>query len=431
MMDNENVTLEDMFDELDEWSRETDALNGVPIRSTEGDVRGLKRVPVAEEWGKAKHIVAPVDSSRVQEYLQKKDDKPFALPKVAVLTFAGLFVAFGIVHSISSFIQNMQEEASKNYADVIVVDKDGDSHSGKSDSSGMGGDSVSDKDVKRTELRTGETYRTTDGQFEFTYNDGKYAGQEGLTITSYLGDAAEVTLPKEIQGYPVVEVNRSTLEGNNTVEKVVVESEISKLDFRDCAALKEVVYPVTVNEIGNDTFYNTPALEKVTVDKGCYVRDEFAYEVSPAINYVQMSEGASDTSHIEMVEGHNYYTEDGQFQFRFQEGSIQIRRYIGDSTEVTVPKEIQGYPVTELAQIFAGNNFIEKVTIEAQIESVNNIFRDNEALKEVTLPASVTSIGYICFYNTPSLETLTVHEGCEVDPACAGYDIQPIVNYVN
>ena len=72
MMDNENVTLEDMFDELDEWSKETDALNGVPIRSTEGDVRGLKRVTVAEEWGKAKHMVAPVDDNRVQEYLQKK-----------------------------------------------------------------------------------------------------------------------------------------------------------------------------------------------------------------------------------------------------------------------------------------------------------------------------------------------------------------------
>ena len=240
-----------------------------------------------------------------------------------------------------------------------------------------------------------------------------------------------MTLPKDIQGYPVVEVNRSTLEGNNTVEKVVVESEISKVDFRDCAALKEVVFPVTVNEIGRDTFYNTPALEKVTVDKGCYVSDEFAYEVSPVINYVEMSEGASDTSHIEMVEGHNYYTADGQFQFRFQEGSVQLRRYIGDSTEVTVPKEIQGYPVTNLARIFEGNNFIEKVTIEAQIESANDIFRDNEALKEVTLPASVTRIGYTCFYNTPSLQTLTVHEGCEVDSACAGYDVQPTVNYVN
>lgn len=417
MMDNENVTLEDMFDELDEWSREMDALNGVPIRSTEGDVRGLKRVPVAEEWGKAKHIAAPVDNSRVQEYLQKKDDKPFALPKVAVLTFAGLFVAFGIVHSISSFIQNVQEEASKNYADVIVADEDGDSGSGK--------------DVKRTELKTGETYRTADGQLEFTYNDGKYAGQEGLTITGYLGNATEVTLPKDIQGYPVVGVNRSTLEGNNTVEKVVVESEISKVDFRDCAALKEVVFPVTVNEIGRDTFYNTPALEKVTVDKGCYVSDEFAYEVSPVIHYVEMSEGASDISHIEMVEEHNYYTADGQFQFRFQEGSVQLRRYIGDSTEVTVPKEIQGYPVTNLARIFVGNNFIEKVTIEAQIESANDIFRDNEALKEVTFPASVTSIGYNCFYNTPSLQTLTVHEGCAVDSACAGYDVQPAVNYVN
>mgnify|MGYP004580575979 FL=1 len=431
MMDNENVTLEDMFDELDEWSRETDALNGVPIRSTEGDVRGLKRVPVAEEWGKAKHIVSPVSDSRVQEYLQKKDDKPFALPKVAVLTFAGFFVAFGIVHSISSFIRNVQEEASKNYADVIMADEDGDSNSGKSDGSGRGGDSVPGKNVQRTELKTGEIYRTTDGQLEFTYNDGKYAGQEGLTITGYLGNATEVTLPKDIQGYPVVGVNRSTLEGNNTVEKVVVESEISKLDFRDCAALKEVVFPVTVNEIGRDTFYNTPALEKVTVDKGCYVSDEFAYEVSPVVNYVEMSEGASDTSHIEMVDGHNYYTADGQFQFRFQEGSVQVRRYIGDSTEVTVPKEIQGYPVTNLARIFEGNNFIEKVTIEAQIESANDIFRDNEALKEVTLPASVTRIGYTCFYNTPSLQTLNVHEGCEVDSACAGYDVQPTVNYVN
>lgn len=417
MMDNENVTLEDMFDELDEWSRETDALNGVPIRSAEGDVRGLKRVPVAEEWGKARHIVSPVSDSRVQEYLQKKDDKPFALPKAAVLTFAGFFVAFVIVHSISSFIRNVQEEASKNYADVIVADEDGNSDSGK--------------DVKRTELKIGETYRTADGQLEFTYNDGKYGGQEGLTITGYLGNATEVTLPKDIQGYPVVRVNRSTLEGNNTVEKVVVESEISKVDFRDCATLKEVVLPVTVNEIESNTFYNTPALEKVTVDKGCYVSDRCAFEVSPVINYVEMSEGASDTSNIEMVEGHNYYTADGQFQFRFQEDSVQLRRYIGDSTEVTVPKEIQGYPVTKMAGIFEGNNFIEKVTIEAQIESANDIFRDNEVLKEVTFPASVTRIGYNCFYNTPSLQTLTVHEGCVVDSACAGYDVQPAVNYVN
>ena len=417
-------TLDKIFEELDDFGRETEALYGVPIRSTKGDVRNLRRVQTGEYWKSAEQIVYPVNNEKVQEYLKNKDDKPFVFPKIAVLAFAGLLVVFGVVHGISNLFRTAAEEASKNYANVLTVDKD-DTSPNK--------DNGTVDEAKKTELQVGTTYLTEDKQFEFTFDDGKYSGVEGITITEYLGDATEVTLPKEIQGYPVIDVQRSTLEGNNSIEKVIIESEIKTMSFRDCAALKEVIFPATVNELGGSTFYNTPMMESVTVDKGCYVDKDFGgYDSSPAINYVEMTEGVGDNTQVSMENGHNYYTADGQFQFQFENDTMKLRKYIGDGTEATVPKEIQGYPVTAiLRSTFEGNNTIEKVIIEAEIASGGDIFRDCEALKEVIFPVTIEKLGYTTFYNTPSLETVTVHKGCEVHDGFGGYNASPTVNYID
>ena len=135
-----------------------------------------------------------------------------------------------------------------------------------------------------------------------------------------------------------------------------------------------------------------------------------------------------------------YYTEDGQYAFVVEytfEGYdfiqvIRLTEYLGDATEATVPEEIDGYPVRAVDRsTFSENDTIEKVIIEAKLDSVGGIFRDDAALREVVVPSSVKHIGYLAYYNTPSLSSLTVSSDCDVNPNCAGYDVNLTINYVD
>lgn len=77
--------IDKAFEELDEFVRESEALNGVPIRSKEGDVRNLKRVSLGEYWDNKNQIVRPVGDDVVQAYLQNVDKKPFVWKKTVML----------------------------------------------------------------------------------------------------------------------------------------------------------------------------------------------------------------------------------------------------------------------------------------------------------------------------------------------------------
>ena len=231
-------------------------------------------------------------------------------------------------------------------------------------------------------------------------------------------------------GDPVKEVNSDLFSENNKIETVDVQAQITSIRFRDCAALREVTLPVTINEIETRSFYNTPALERVTVDKACVIDGDWSYSTVPEIHYVELSEGVGDSTQVEMKAEHNYYTADGRFQFQYTDQGLIIKKYIGTDSEVTVPEKIQGYPVTDIVrEAFSGNNMIEKVTINAKLQDIGDVFRDNEALREVVVPSSVKSIGYLAFYNTPALSTITVASDCVVSSQCAGYDVNLTINY--
>ena len=239
----------------------------------EGDIRNVKRVDIKNDWNYPNQLSHPASDEKVQAYLKNKNDKPAAFPKLVIFIFVVLLVLYGIVHGICNLARAAKEESAKNYANVITVDDA----------------SEASDEAEKTELQPNKTYMTDDKQFEFTYDDGKYSGHEGITITAYLGDSKEVTVPKEIQGFPVLLIKRSTFEGNSTIEKVTIEAEITTGGdiFRDCEALKEVIFPATIEKLGYTTFYNTPSLETVTVHKGCEVHDGFGgYNASPTVNYI-------------------------------------------------------------------------------------------------------------------------------------------------
>lgn len=437
---------EDPFKELDEYAREMEALHGTPIHSTDGDVRGLKRVTPGTYWKKPGQIVTPVAEEKVQEYLQNKDNQPVNFARKAWMVFAICFAAWLSVHLLSSMVRSIGEHFADHRTNTVATQAEssqeaadgtwqiGEQEKTQTNETQTNEAWVDETQGKEAEYERGVTYYTEDGLYAFVidgiYDETEGEYRDGIKITEYLGDDTTATVPEDINGEPVKEVRIDLFSGNNKIETVDVQAQITSIRFRDCTALREVTLPVTINEIETRSFYNTPALERVTVDKACVIDGDWSYSTVPEIHYVELSEGVGDSTQVEMKAEHNYYTADGRFQFQYTDQGLIIKKYIGTDSEVTVPEKIQGYPVTDIVrEAFSGNNMIEKVTINAKLQDIGDVFRDNEVLREVVVPPSVKSIGYLAFYNTPALSTLTVASDCVVSSQCAGYDVNLTINY--
>lgn len=182
----------------------------------------------------------------------------------------------------------------------------------------------------------------------------------------------------------------------------------------------------------------TAKLEDTTSEQVTQENNSIADTIDTGVTAIEAAEATTEEPKYEPDV--TYYTEDGQYAFVVEntfEGYdfievIRLTEYLGDATEATVPEEIDGYPVRAVDRsTFSENDSIEKVIIEAKLDSVGGIFRDDAALKEVVVPSSVKHIGYLDFYNTPSLASLTVSSDCDVNPNCAGYDVNLTINYVD
>ena len=93
--------------------------------------------------------------------------------------------------------------------------------------------------------------------------------------------------------------------------------------------------------------------------------------------------------------------------------SVTLTKYSGSDTEVIIPSELGGKPVTAIGEkAFYQNKTITSVKIPEGVTSIgDSAFEGCSSLTEVTIPKSVTSIGDFAFYGCSSLTEVTIPEG--------------------
>lgn len=160
---------------------------------------------------------------------------------------------------------------------------------------------------------------------------------------------------------------------------------ISPYAFYKCTSLQQAVLPESLRSIGYRAFESCTALQTVTVPAGVAsmgdnifygcsaLREMKGYTASKAEQYARQY-GILFISIGMAEEKYSYaYTvlDDG--------ASIAITDYYGAQTELTIPAELDGYTVTEIAE---------------------NTFRDRPELTKITLPDTLQRIGKDAFFNT-------------------------------
>ena len=86
-----------------------------------------------------------------------------------------------------------------------------------------------------------------------------------------------------------------------------------------------------------------------------------------------------------------------------------VTSYAGNSSSVTIPSTIKGYPVTAIGTSAFQYDYIYKILFSenSQLASINNFaFSSCGNLESVDMPSSVKSIGVSAFYNCSRLQVV-------------------------
>ena len=101
----------------------------------------------------------------------------------------------------------------------------------------------------------------------------------------------------------------------------------------------------------------------------------------------------------------------GDYEYnRTQENTIEILGYYGSATSITIPSQINGYPVTRIGSIaFSGCSSLKSVVIPNSVTSIGYAaFSDCTNLKSVTLPNKLKQIDTKVFANCEKLSSIQI-----------------------
>ena len=114
---------------------------------------------------------------------------------------------------------------------------------------------------------------TDDYEYEYTICNN------AVTITKYLGNASEITVPETIEDYPVVTIGTASFINNTQLSSITLSNVYIVEDrvFSDCTGLINVIGENVVS-IGAYGFYNCVSLKNIlipdikTLDKYCFAK---------------------------------------------------------------------------------------------------------------------------------------------------------------
>ena len=188
-----------------------------------------------------------------------------------------------------------------------------------------------------------------------------------------------VMVPSEVEGCPVTEISGFAF-SNCAISKVILPDGIKKIEehtFENCSALKEVVFPSDLEEIGQAAFYYT-GLTQLHFPSTLRVIGKNAFASCLGFTSVTFPDG------LQRID-----------DFAFHSNYL---------AEVVIPGSVE---YLGSAAFSSGNN-LRHVVIEDGVREINGSFSSCMHLQSVTLPESLERIAGGTFSSCPELRDLAL-----------------------
>ncbi len=247
-----------------------------------------------------------------------------------------------------------------------------------------------------------ELNKKTDGEYEYIKVDEDSAVQ----LVKYIGSEKEVKIPTRINSLSVISVGAGCFEGNETIESVRFNSEITSVGdnaFKGCTALKEIKSTESITSLGVSVFEGCTSLNDiefpetvVEVPERCFAGCSSLEEIKPHKNLKGCAKDAFEGTAYENN------AEDGALSF----GRILYSNK-GNLSEVVIP---EGISIIE-DYAFLGNEALVEVTFGSDVEEIGlYAFQNCVNLKKVNCDDALGIISAGAFKGCSALEEFDVSE---------------------
>lgn len=207
---------------------------------------------------------------------------------------------------------------------------------------------------------------------------------DGVVITRYIGNAAEVVIPAEIEDFPVLELADEC--------------------FKDCTSLQKVVLPKTLKTIGNEAFTET-GLESLAIPDSVSAIGYRAFSSCENLKTVTLGKG------IKNIEWYTFTSCTALKAVTFSAGIECIDRaaFSGCSALKTII-------LPDSIKVIRFNAFkesgLEAIVIPDSVEGIwSEAFKDCKNLKTITIGNGTQRIMREAFAGCTNLTTVTIGKG--------------------
>lgn len=217
-----------------------------------------------------------------------------------------------------------------------------------------------------------------------TIGSGAFYGCKSLT---------SITIP-----YGVTTIEGSydgTFAGCHSLTSITIPDSVSGIGsyaFRDAINLTSITIPMNVTRIGDNAFAGCRSLKDVTVDSfsTTFESGAFTGTGSTSLNLI-VYEGSTAKNYA--IQNNIPYTvrelpSSSGFRYQISGNKAVIVSYTGNSSNVVIPAELDGYPVNGIGR---------------------NAFASSNSVTRLTIPDSVTDIDDSVFTDCAGLQTLVFH----------------------
>ncbi len=235
--------------------------------------------------------------------------------------------------------------------------------------------------------------------------------EEGAWLCGYSGGPAEVVVPETAEGRPVVGIDAEVFKDNASLKSIVFPDSLQTIGdgaFEKCKALQKVAFPDSLQAIGNRAFDCCWALQNVTFGAGLQTIGYCAFYCCWALQNVTFGAGLQTIG--DNAFGHCSALQNVTFGAGLQMIGDRAFSHCSALQNVAFPDSLQ----TIDDSAFEDCKALQSLTFGAGLQTIgDSAFKECKALRTVTFGAGLQTIGDSAFEECKALQSLTFGAGLQ------------------